>query len=133
MAILESLANKFLGSPDMKALINFATNKYPLMSNAGRSLLIKSCSKSKLELRCVDTTLDLCPNGHTAYGLATILMVLLPGIIFAFSVFFKHRAFVLLDLDILHGQGWNLGLKILLLPFYAAAMTFLFMCVMTYT
>ena len=125
LEVLESVADKFLSSPDMKSLITFATSKWDLLSAQGRSNFANNCSMPRLDVNCVDKTLDLCPNGHQAYGLATICVVILPGLLFAISAFVRHKAFVLLDLDKTHGEDFNLAIRLLLLPFYAAVMVVL--------
>ena len=49
---------------------------------------------------CIDSSVDLCPNGHLAYGLATLAVVALPGAVFAISAFFGNGGgFALLSWD----------------------------------
>ena len=133
VAIMDNLAQKFLGSSDMAVAINFATAKWDLTSKEGRADFLGNCSMPRLDVDCVDDTLDLCPNGHLAYGLATIFVVVLPGLLFALSSFAKHRAFVLIDIDKPYGKNMNLAAKLLTFPFYAVLMVPLVMITTTYT
>lgn len=92
----------------------------------GRQAFLQGCSFSVLEVRCVDNSVDLCPNGHLAYGLATLAVVALPGALFALSAFVGHGGgFVLLNWDKTYGCDWILPLKLIFLPFYIVLMIIL--------
>ena len=95
LAVLKSVANKFLGSSDddMASLMNFVTKKWNLLTEEGRSNFANNCSMKKLHIACRDTSINLCPNGHLLYGTATACILALPGIIYAISEFLYYRNF----------------------------------------
>lgn len=51
------------------------------------------CSHDHLEVKCADTSEDLCPYGHIHYGLLTLLILAVPGMLFGYSEFMHFKAF----------------------------------------
>ena len=95
MKLLQGVAGKFLGNGEVKPLMEFALKKWNILEPQGRSALAGNCSMELLSVKCVDNTIDLCPNGHVTYGLATACILLLPGVIYGVSEFLHLKSFSL--------------------------------------
>ena len=85
--------------------------------------LASNCTHSRLVVHCEDRTVDLCPGGHLVYGLATLALLALPGMLLAVSAFVHFRCFRFGMLGgRMYGQGWGKAARLVLLPLYVVAM-----------
>ena len=57
------------------------------------ALTLPQCAHDRLEVRCADTSEDLCPYGHIHYGLLTLVILAAPGALYGYSEFMHFKAF----------------------------------------
>jgi len=120
---LKTAAQKFISNEDTLSLLDVATNDLDLLSSSGRQTFVSECTHESLIVECIDTSVDLCSQGHYLYGLCTIACAALPGILFALSDFYNYKGFTFGRLLCNPSmRKWPLLIKLLVLPFYILMM-----------
>jgi len=103
-----------------------AASKLQLLKPEVQQQFISSCTQQQFKIQCKDTQ-DRCPSGHIVLGLACLLPLIFPGLIYAISTILHYRG-TLLQCGI--GKPFNLpktkidlsSAWVLLLPIYLVFM-----------
>jgi hypothetical protein len=93
---------------------------------------LSKCWMDEVVVECINKNVDDCPYGNVQYGALTLVAILFPGILLAFSEFCFYRYFpfggYMASRQL--GKNWPLVIKCLAFPFYAIFMA-IFLLVLT--
>ena len=123
-------------SPRAKAFFNLVMD-LDLVKDSTRQArlqqIMSRCNLDRLAIACRDNEVDLCPNGHLNYGLIKILLLALPGVLYALSEVWHMRSFgfggVVKEAKGVDLPGWAFALCV---PVYAGVMGVVYHLVVAY-